>query len=98
MAAIAQKIAKGGAAYAAGKILVVFLEKGDGRTWFANKIAKALPQPLHFGAVWIVGLHSVEAGEYTYNVAQMDEEVGIAHVWRVRIAAHFDEWTVERVQ
>lgn len=98
LAAVGQKIMKGGAAYATGKTLVVFLEKGDGRTWFANKVARALPQPLHFGAVWVVGLHCVEAGEYTYNVTQMDEEAGIAHVWRVRIAADFSTWTVELVQ
>ena len=98
LAAVAQKIAKGGAAYATGKTLVVFVEKGEGRVWFANKAARALPRPLHFGAVWVVGLHSAEAGEYTYNVTQMDEEAGTAHVWRVRIAADFDRWTVERVQ
>jgi hypothetical protein len=97
LAAVGQKIMKG-ASYATGKTLVVFLEKGDGRTWFANKVARALPQPLHFGAVWVVGLHCVEAGEYTYNVTQMDEEAGIAHVWRVRIAADFSTWTVELVQ
>ena len=40
----------------------------------------------------------MEAGEYVYNVTQMDEEAGIAHVWRVRIAPDFDKWTVERIQ
>jgi hypothetical protein len=46
----------------------------------------------------VVGLHSVEAGEYVYNVVQLDEESGIAYVWRVRIAADFNRWRVERVQ
>jgi hypothetical protein len=98
LAAVAQKLDKGGAAYATGKTLVVLLEGGGERPWFPNKVAKALPRPLHFGAVWVVGLQGVEAGEYVYNVTQMDEEVSIAHVWRVRIAADFDKWTVARVQ
>ena len=45
-----------------------------------------------------MGLHGVEAGEYLYNVAQMDEESGIAYVWRVRIAADLGKWMVERIQ
>jgi hypothetical protein len=98
LAAVTQKLDKGGSAYAIGKTLVVLLEGGGERPWFPNRIAKALPQPLHFGAVWVVGLQAVEAGEYVYNVTQMDEEAGIAHVWRVRIAPDFDKWTVERIQ
>ena len=95
--AIAQKRAKGGAAYAARKSLVILLNAGEG-VWVPNRLAKSLPQPLHFGAAWVVGLHSVEAGEYVYNVVQLDEESGIAYVWRVRIAADFNRWRVERVQ
>jgi hypothetical protein len=57
-----------------------------------------LPKPLHFGAVWVVGLQGVDAGEYIYNVTQMDEEAGAAYVWRVRIAPDFDKWTVSRIQ
>jgi hypothetical protein len=76
----------------------VFLEGGGERPWFSNKVARALPQPLLFAGVWIVGLQGVEAGEYVYNVAQPDEEKGSSHVWRVRIAAEFDKWTVEQIQ
>lgn len=98
LAAVAQKLAKGGAAYATGKTLVVFLE-GGGRTWHPNRVARALPRPLHFGAVWVVGLHRVgNTGEYAYNVTQMDEEAGVAYVWRVRIAADFAIWAVTRIQ
>jgi hypothetical protein len=86
-----------GAAYATGKTLVVLLEGGKG-PWFPNRLARALPNPLHFGAILVVGLQGVEAGEYMYNVTQLDEEQGIGHVWRVRIAADFDKWRVERVQ
>jgi hypothetical protein len=95
--AIGQKVAKGGAAYAGGKTLVVLLNAGEGR-WVPNKLAKSLPQPLHFGAVWVVGLQGVEAEEYVYNITQIDQEAAIAYVWRVRIAADFDKWTVERIQ
>jgi hypothetical protein len=97
LTAIVQKQAKGGVAYAGGKTLVVLLNAGEGM-WIPNRLAKSLPQPLHFGAVWVVGLQKVEAGEYAYNVTQLDEELGIGHVWRVRIAADFDRWTVERIQ
>jgi hypothetical protein len=94
-----QKPKKGGAAYARGKTLVVLLEGGGQRPWYPNKVAKALPSPLHFGALWVVGLHAVsDTGEYAYDVTQMDEKAGTAHVWRVSIAAGFDSWTVVRIQ
>src|SRR5262249_19889180 len=51
--AIDQKRDKGGAAYAAGKTLIVFLDAGAG-TWFPNRVARRLPDPLHFAAVWVV--------------------------------------------
>jgi hypothetical protein len=98
LAAIAQKLDKGGDAYAGGKTLVVFLEGGGERPWFPNRVARALPQPLLFAGAWIVGLHGVETGEYLYNVAQLDEKTGSSLVWRVRIAADFDKWTVGQIQ
>jgi hypothetical protein len=98
LAAVAQKLKKGGAAYAVGKTLVVLLEGGGEQPWYPNKVAKGLPKPLHFGAVWVVGLQDVDTGEYIYNVTQMDEEAGVAYVWRVRIAPDFDKWTVSRIQ
>ena len=39
-----------------------------------------------------------DTGEYAYNVTQIDEEAGTAHVWRVSIAAGFESWTVVRIQ
>jgi hypothetical protein len=53
--AIELKRSKGGAAYASGKTLIVFLD-ADAGAWFPNRVARALPQPLHFAAVWVVGL------------------------------------------
>jgi hypothetical protein len=62
--AVEQKRRKGGAAYAAGKTLIVFLDAGAG-AWQPNRVARRLPAPLHFAAVWVVGLQRVEAsGEY----------------------------------
>lgn len=65
LAAIEQKRNKGGAPYASGKTLVVFLYAGIG-AWHPNRVAGALPKPLHFDAVWVVGLQKVEDGAYTY--------------------------------
>jgi hypothetical protein len=39
-----------------------------GGVWFANKVARNLPDPLHFAASWVAGLQGVEAGEYVYGV------------------------------
>ena len=72
---IEQKRSKGGAAYAAGKTLVVFLEAGAG-VWFPNKVARQLPEPLYFSAAWVVGLQGVEEGEYVYNVICLDISEG----------------------
>jgi hypothetical protein len=44
---INQKRDKGGAAYASGKTLVVVLEGGMG-SWYPNRVAWRLPNPLHF--------------------------------------------------
>ena len=61
---IDQKRARGGEAYARGKTLVVFLDAAAG-AWFPNRVAKALPDPLYFDEVWVVGLYGIENGEYT---------------------------------
>jgi hypothetical protein len=47
LAAIEQKRTKGGAAYASGKTLVVFLNAATD-AWYPNRLARALPNPLHF--------------------------------------------------
>jgi hypothetical protein len=95
--AIEHKRSKGGAAYAAGKTLIVFLEAGAGE-WFPNRVARQLPQPLFFSAAWVVGLQGVIDGEYVYNVTCLDISDGDAPAVRVRVGRKFDMWTVERVQ
>jgi hypothetical protein len=95
--AIELKQKKGGAAYASGKTLIVFLNAGGG-PWFPNKVAKQLPEPLDFEDVWVVGLQGVEEGEYVYGITQLDVDGGNAPTWRVRIRKDFDAWEVERIQ
>lgn len=95
IAAVAQKQAKGGKAYATGKTLVVFSDAvGE---WKANVIARELSAH-DFEMVWVAALQGVENGRYIYNVARLDLRRGNAPVWRVTIAAEFTSWTVEAVQ
>jgi hypothetical protein len=96
LTAIASKQAKGGAAYASGKTLVVFLNSGGGQ-WFPDKVARQLPEPLNFESVWVVGLQSAEGGRYTYTATQMDKGRDTAANWRVRIGENFDDWDVTPV-
>lgn len=83
--AIELKQNKGGAAYASGKTLVVFLEAGGG-PWFPNQVAKQLPQT-DFDTMWLVGLQGVEADEYVYGVTNLELDKGDAPAWSVRISA-----------
>lgn len=93
--AVANKQAKGGSAYARGKVLVVFLDAGLGE-WFPNRVTKELPS-VDFNEVWVVGLHGLE-DKYTYAVVQLGLSSGNAPTWVVRIALDFGSWTVERLQ
>lgn len=87
---------KGGAPYASGKTLVVFLNAGGG-PWVPDKVARQLPDPLHFDAVWVVGLQGLEAEQYVYAVTRLDLSQGHAPAWRVRLGKGFDTWKVEAI-
>lgn len=96
--AIDDKRNKGGAAYASGKTLVVFVNAGGGE-WFPNKIARAMPNPPHFEAVWVMSLQKVEGdGAYIYGVTHLDVSGGDAPAFLVRISKDFDTWEVTRQQ
>lgn len=95
--AVEKKCCKGGSAYAAGKTLIVFLDAEAGE-WFPNKVARQLPEPLHFLAVWVVCLQRVEAGEYIYGVTHLDVSKGNAPTLLVRIREDFDAWEVKPIQ
>jgi hypothetical protein len=100
LSAIEGKNKKGGAAYASGKTLIVFLNDGSGGAWKPNRVAKALPNPLHFAVVWVVGLHTHDAksGEYAYGAAQLTLDGGDAPTFIIRIAPDFDSWRATRIQ
>jgi hypothetical protein len=97
LAAIDQKQKKGGAAYAEGKTLVIFVDAGEGM-WTPNRIARRLPENLHFADVWAAGLIDTAGGEYVYAVTRLDVSQGNAPIWSVRIRKTFDAWEVEPIQ
>ena len=97
-ALVLEKIAKKNKPKYAGQTLVVFCNDGGGTAWHPSKVANALPDPLHFEAVWVVALQDVVDGAYTYGVTRLDLRRGNAPAWRVRIAPDFGSWQVEPVQ
>ena len=94
LAAVRNKQNKGGMAYASGKTLVVFLNANGGE-WNPTRVAGNMPEDIHFEAVWIVGLHGVVNGAYTYFVTRLDLSQGHPPMWKVHINAEFDSWRVE---
>jgi hypothetical protein len=92
-----RKVGKGGEAYAPGKTLVVFLNAGAG-AWFPNEVARRLPDPLLFDAVWVVGLHGPVTDRYVYGVTRLDLRSGNAPTWLVSITDDFKSWVVRPYQ
>jgi hypothetical protein len=87
-----------GEPYASGKTLIVFLDAAVGEG-FPNRVARALPDPLYFATVWVVGFQErTEDGEYIYTVTNLDVSEGDAPAFRVRITKDFDDWEVVDVQ
>ena len=97
LAAIDKKRSRGNAAYAKGKTLVVFVNR-EGGEWYPTKVARGLPKPLLFDAVWVVGLDRLDGDEYIYNATRLDNRMGQAPAWQVRIAKDFDGWSVTALQ
>jgi hypothetical protein len=95
-AAVTKKQEKGGAGYARGKILVVFLDAGLGE-WLPSRVARQLPT-VDFKEVWVVGLHGEVTDQYVYGVTQLDLSSGNAPICLVRIGKNFDGWQVIRRQ
>jgi hypothetical protein len=94
--AAAKKQAKGGAAYASGKVLVIFMDAGLGE-WKPNIATRGLPKT-DFDEIWVVGLHGDVTESYVYGVSRLAPCEGNAPTWLVRIAPRFDNWSVERLQ
>jgi hypothetical protein len=95
--AVDKKHKKGGAAYASGKTLVVFMNAAAG-SYFPNRLVRGLPEDLAFDEVWVVGLEQLADRSYVYTAAVLKLEGGDAPSFRVRIAPEFDAWAVERIQ
>jgi len=95
--AINKKRSKGGEAYARGKTLVVFLNAAAG-LWYPNRVAKALPTPLYFDSVWVVGLYGVEGDEYVYGVTHLDLTDGDVPAFKLRISSDFAAWEIVQIQ
>ena len=91
---IKKKQNKGGAAYASGKTLIVFLNK-KGNEWLPNKVAKNLPH-VDFKSVWVIGLQNIINGEYNYNVIKFNPQG--CPIWQVHIKKTFDDWKIKRIQ
>lgn len=87
-----------GATYCSGKTLVVFLDTPAAGRWFPNEVAKAMPNPLFFDAVWVVGFSTVQDGSYIYSLTLLDVTDGNAPAFLVRIGPNFDAWQVEQIQ
>ena len=87
-----------GAACCGGKTLVVFLDTPAAGLWFPNEVATALPSPLLFDAVWVVGFSIIEAGSYIYNLTLLDVTDGNAPAFLLRITPDFDAWHVVQIQ
>lgn len=86
--AIEKKQKKGGAAYASGKTLIVFLNT-DGGEWHPNKVARNLPKTLDFLSVCIVGLQGIIKNEYIYNVTTLNPSN--CPIWQIRIEKDFSD-------
>jgi hypothetical protein len=96
--AISDKVIKGGAQYASGKILVVLVNAHAG-SWQPNKVARQLPAPIYFTQVWAIALQPVVYGQYVYLVTLLDlTDAGTAPTWLLHIADDFDAWGVRPTQ
>lgn len=85
--------------YAAGKMLVVFVE-GLQSEFHPNRLARRLPDPFHFSDLWLVALQEpVTDGSYRYGVARLSDGPNRpAPIYSVHIAPSFEEWTVTQTQ
>lgn len=82
----------GGAQYASGKTLVIFLEGGG--EWFPDKVSRQLKEPLLFDSLWLFSLCSPFVGGYVYDVVQFQN--GLVNKWKIFINKEFDSWVVKK--
>ena len=92
--AIQSKVDRG-PAYGAGKTLVVLSEATG--VWFPNRVARQLPNPLHFSDVWVIALQA-PTRPCVYGVTYLDISNGDAPTWKVSLDQNFSTWTVAQIQ
>jgi hypothetical protein len=84
-----------GRAYARERHLVILLYRsGNPGPWWPNRLARSLPQPFNFEAVWLACFQRFESADRIYAVTCLDVSQGHAPIWLVRIDANFDRWAV----
>jgi hypothetical protein len=93
LALVEKKLAKGGAAYASGKALVVYLD-ADVAGYSPRALREHLPADLAFEAVWLV---VPQAGRWDYDVVFLGGQALDPPTYRVSIMEAFDDWTVTRL-
>jgi hypothetical protein len=89
-----------GSAYGRARNLIIFLYRsGNPGPWWPNRLARLLPQPLHFDTVWLVGFQHFERADRIYAVTCLDvSQGGHAPIWLVRIDSNFDRRAICDVQ
>jgi hypothetical protein len=90
-AAILQKLAKGGAAYPSGKVLVIYFD-ADVAGYSPRAFREHVPADLAFEDVWIV---LTQAGRLEYDVVYLDRTTLDPPTYRVSITEAFDDWKVK---
>jgi len=94
---VAKKQAKGGPAYARGKMLVIWNMLSTNAAWHPNKAARTLP-PHDFDAVWVVGLQAVQDDHWIHSAALLRPDLQNIPTWIVDINPDFSGWVVRQVQ
>ena len=84
-----------GRVYGQTRHLIVFLYRsGNPEQWWPNRLARSLPQPLHFEMVWLVCFQRFDGADRIYGVTCLDVSQGHAPIWLVRIDSTFDRWAI----
>jgi len=91
LAQIKKKLAKGDAAYASNKVLVVYLD-ADVAGYSPKALRECLPASFAFESVWVV---VPQAGWWDYDVIYLDLTMPNPETYHVSITEAFDDWSVK---
>jgi hypothetical protein len=96
IAAVKDKMSKGGKAYSVGKILLIFSDVIG--PWWPNRVAKEIAEDHSFEAIWAFALESGNQSVYIYNVTDLSSTEDNAPIWKVVIHFPTKKWVVNRIQ